>query len=841
MSGSPLNGPRLARLLELPLRHPGGAALGALASLVLAGLLIASLDFQTEVTEVLDGPAARVLADAGQAFGLKERAYLLVRAPRPDEALLVRCGERLARELRASPRIARVELGPPIPKDEQLRRLLYPYGPLWIEPGRLGELEALFAAPGLEAQLQKQAERLALLGLGETDRWVELDPLELHRGLVRRFASLRAGRGFASDSRHALSADGRALLVDVVTTQGASGLGFARAVTEDIERARAALLREPWAAGVEVLATGGHLFAEESERVIREDLTRGLGLSLLLALLLLSWGLRLAPWRVLLLLLPTLWGLAAGVALFALLRRELTVLSLGCASVLVGLGVDFTIHIAAAGRAARARGHAPRVAARRALRRTRGALALAALTSIAAFLAFQRAHQRFLADMGLVTACGLVACLIGSLLFVPPLLAAVLEREPLVVPGTRLLGVGGLVGFARRAPRVALAATMILTVTAAFLVSERPPRFSGDLRELYASESEPLRGQEAIAATFGGGVDPLLLLVRAADEEALLAACHRLEPTLLEWVRAGRLSARASPAALVPSRADQDQVLALLARHDPRRARAELEAACVASGFDPAGLAPALAGWEAAVASRAPLGLEALRAAGLGELVDRFVRSDGQGALGLVLLTPPSGLWEQEARAALARDVDALLRATGVQARLSGLPYLTAETTGRIALDFAQVSVLTALAVVAVLLLHFRGLGRAALALLPAALGTLWTAGAFALLGVSYNLMNLGVLPMVLALGVDDGIHVVHQRLRGQGDEEADHATEVGVVLTSLTTLVAFGALAFSRNKGIASVGALTLLGMGGCLLASVIVLPALLELQDDRRRKLPE
>ena len=120
--------------------------------------------------------------------------------------------------------------------------------------------------------------------------------------------------------------------------------------------------------------------------------------------------------------------------------------------------------------------------------------------------------------------------------------------------------------------------------------------------------------------------------------------------------------------------------------------------------------------------------------------------------------------------------------------------------------------------------------GLATLALLPAALGTLWTAGAFVLLGAQLNLMNLGVLPMVLALGVDDGIHVVHGHLGAESPR--DHAIEVGVLLTSLTTLVAFGSLALSRNRGIASVGLLTLLGVTGCLLASVVVLPALLELR---------
>ena len=41
--------------------------------------------------------------------------------------------------------------------------------------------------------------------------------------------------------------------------------------------------------------------------------------------------------------------------------------------------------------------------------------------------------------------------------------------------------------------------------------------------------------------------------------------------------------------------------------------------------------------------------------------------------------------------------------------------------------------------------------------------------------------------------------------------------------------MLTFGSLGLSRNQGIASVGMLTVVGVGGSLLASVLVFPALL------------
>lgn len=806
------------------LRRPRAALALALAILLGAGAAIATLRFDLDASAAVDSPAAAALQEASQAFALNERAYLLLESEVPAEARLLALGRDLARRAEALPCVERVELGPALPDEDALAQLLERVGLLYATPA---ELSARLDPAGIEATLTQQAERLSLLGLGEVEEWIERDPLELNRAFARRLAAARGGQRFAADSPYAFSEDRRALLLTVVTSRGPSELAFAREVVSGLNAAAEAALAAPAHAGLRVRGTGGHYFAEESERTIRGDLIRG-GISCsLLALLLLAWGLRLSPLRTLILMLPTAWGLVVGLGLFALLRAELAVLSLGCASVLLGLGVDFTIHLATATRAARARGLNAEAAAGEGLRRARGALIVAALTSVAAFLAFQLAGQRFLADMGLVTACGLLACLAGALLFVPPILAWGLAGQSALLP-SRSLAVEGLGGAAVRRPRAVLGLALLACALALGALYRHPPALSGDLRQLQAKGSAPLATQTAVAERFGGGLDPLLVLVEGQSEAEVVGACRRLDPTLGAWVAEGRIAARSSVASLLPDEAQEAALLTRLARLDPVAGRAQLRAGLEAVGFDPESFARALARWERALARREPATLDDLRASGLGALVARFVQPPrgGRSARGLILLTPTGGLNQAAERERLAADLQVALQRAGVHARLTGLPYLTAETTARIGADFAAISLLTAGAVLGVLLLRFRRLDQALLALLPAALGTLWTAGAFALLRIDLNLMTLGVLPMVLALGVDDGVHVLHGHLTRGG---RDRAVETGVWLTSLTTGVAFGSLSASQNQGIATVGLLSLLGIGFCLIASVAVLPALL------------
>ena len=43
------------------------------------------------------------------------------------------------------------------------------------------------------------------------------------------------------------------------------------------------------------------------------------------------------------------------------------------------------------------------------------------------------------------------------------------------------------------------------------------------------------------------------------------------------------------------------------------------------------------------------------------------------------------------------------------------------------------------------------------------------------------------------------------------------------MLLTSVTTMVTFGSLGLSENRGLASVGTLSFVGIGACLVASVV------------------
>lgn len=129
--------------------------------------------------------------------------------------------------------------------------------------------------------------------------------------------------------------------------------------------------------------------------------------------------------------------------------------------------------------------------------------------------------------------------------------------------------------------------------------------------------------------------------------------------------------------------------------------------------------------------------------------------------------------------------------------------------------------------------LDFRNSRDALLALVPPLGGALIMFGLMGLLGIDLNPANLIVLPLVLGIGVDDGVHVIHDFREQRGEYKTSPSTINAIVLTSLTSMIGFGSMMVASHRGLYSVGMVLVIGVGSCLIVSLVTLPALLTVLD--------
>ena len=138
--------------------------------------------------------------------------------------------------------------------------------------------------------------------------------------------------------------------------------------------------------------------------------------------------------------------------------------------------------------------------------------------------------------------------------------------------------------------------------------------------------------------------------------------------------------------------------------------------------------------------------------------------------------------------------------------------------------------------------LDFRNVRDTVFALLTPVFGLLMTFGALALIKVDLNPANLIVLPLVLGIGVDDGVHVIHDFRRQRGHEYNVSPSVINaIVLTSLTSIIGFGSLMVASHRGLHSIGLVLAIGVACCLFVSLVMLPSILTLVGVRQAQIDE
>jgi hypothetical protein len=133
-------------------------------------------------------------------------------------------------------------------------------------------------------------------------------------------------------------------------------------------------------------------------------------------------------------------------------------------------------------------------------------------------------------------------------------------------------------------------------------------------------------------------------------------------------------------------------------------------------------------------------------------------------------------------------------------------------------------------AVLAFIALSFRSLRYTLFAAVPLVVGMIWMLGAYPLLGFKLNPINIAVIPLVIGMGIDFGIHLAHRYRVEQEITTVFRYTGKGVFLSAGTTMIGFGSLGLIGTFGsISSMGIILFIGLAACLIAALLVLPGLL------------
>lgn len=753
-----------------------------------------------------------------QGFAAGESVYGLLEVDEPDPARLASMGENLVRAFEASDLVISAAIRPAegLPTADPLLTLEL------LDADGLDEV----AARTTPAALKARAEGLKSLLLSPMDQGTRAlllrDPLGLLEmlgarlsGGVQRFDS--AGGGF-------LSPDGRALLMVIrpVPVEG-NARDFSERLEDDLRRRAGTVLGAAGDARFGV--TGGLLYARHIEDATRADGAR-LALVSIFAVLLLYVGFYRSfhSFGTMLLLLPYSAMITLGGP--GLLLGELTPMAAGFAAILFGLGVDPAVHLTSRYREARNHRGA-QAAAIDAVRSVGPAVVTAAVTTALALTGIAGVGSEALSQMGILAGIGVLVNATVMLVVLPALWMVLGDRIG-PDPGVGSATARRAAGVIHRRSGMIIALFAVAAVT--LLAFRGPLSFSVSMDGFRPSTLEPVRVDKAIESHFGEERGRMIVLLRGTDREEILVANDAWAEALQPLVESGTIRAVESLSVLEPAaKTASDRRSAARARIDFAQTADALEAALVEVGFRAAPFAGALDGLRT-FASGA--GAEARPAAPWRAwFAEKHVAQVGDEVR---IVTHVHRLAEPDPK----ELYDALLAVapeptSGVTVHVTGLPLVEYQAGQYLAMGIGPTLAACTLLLFFVLLFHYRRLRVVAVAFVPLAGGLFLFIGVYAALGVPITLFAMAGIPLLVGVGIDDHLFMLDRYFERGGRPGRLDDTLAGsgraVLVTTLTTLAAFGVLSLSTFDALASMGQAVSLALAIAFIASLVLLPALL------------
>ncbi len=794
-----------------------------IAAVWLAGMglvILTRLSLSNDVSKFLaDSRDARMAQISRQLSEseLTKTTILVVGAESGDRARALAAADALGDTLETNAEVAWVRRGWDPVQDQAIHDLYFPRR-FQFASEDLPALDERLSAAGLERAASELTEQLGQ----PTSSLVEQirDPLLLHRAHLGKIEEALAGPLVLVDGRF-VTEDGRAV-VFLVSQHSPFDFNAQRVLQAAIAERFAELDREAQQTGddLTLIQSGVARFALQAESQIRADITR-ISLFSMIGVVVLFLVLFRSAWLLVLSMLPLIAGVLTAMGMALLIFGELHGLTLAFGVSLIGVCIDYPIHLFTH--------HAlyPGDDRKDLVAGVRPGLLLGALTTVAGFLGMGWAAFPGIREVAVFAALGILAALVTALWVLPSLLPS--RARPVRSQQWLMRGTERLVASMLRSRRILIA--LPLAALAIMVIGLPQLEFEDDVTVLVANAPE-LQAEEDEVHSLVSRMDAGRLIVALGDddEEALIRndEVHR---RLREAVAAGELAGFRSlhtflwsqrlqidnrqrfcghedlPAAL--ERAFANQGLRPANLSDPAGSRTNLS--------DPAGSRQSfqpLADDLANLCRRQPSELDwpTLEASSLGpELTSMHVDFGRQVAI----FTEVRGVEDLGLLRARMADLDNVL--------VFDQRSVMAELYGRHRDQTIELVGLGLLAVMVILFARHGKVRPTLAAFTPAILAAGMTLALLVLFGQAITLLHVVGLVLVLSMGVDYGVFLAES----QGDPHDVAATLISLMACCLSTLLSFGLLGMSSNPALQAIGVTTGLGV----LLSLILAPTALVL----------
>lgn len=750
-----------------------------LGAVAMVAYCAANLEIGTDITKFMPDGSGASLATLSRRLANSELTRTMVLSIAADDvdAAFAAAAE-LDRDLAAHPEVAWTRTRVAGDIFEEARDLYFPRRFYFASNRPENEIPAMLTDAGLAARARQLKYDLAAPMAPFLKPLMAKDPL----GLFQSF--LDGARGsqpeFPTRDGQLASRDGEHAMILLATVHSHFDSGAQTPFLADLRQMiRSVEVRHGHPLRVEM--SGANRIAVSAEQSMKRDIywigaCTFVGVAVLFTLFFRS------PTPFVLAIFPALFGMVAGTTAGLISLGGLDGLSIAFAAALIGVAVDYSIHVI--------NHHAlSSGSARASVRRLTPSLLLGATTTMASFAGLMMTTAPAFRELGFLAIAGIGAAIAATLYVLPEFLG---EQRRIPALSRRVaVGLSDAVGWIGRR-RTALA-VLTAAVSLACLAALPQLQWGDDLTRLGSVDGGLIAEDIRVRGRLPDFETGRFVIALGADEEDALRRNDEVYVRLTEVVRAGDLGGVRSLHHLLWSTDLQQRNLRQLRGVD---LRAAVDRAFRSEGFRAGAFAGAFADLDP---PPPPLTLAELERSVFGPLVDSLALTVGDE---IAIITYLRDVRSPSAVAAALTAIDGVILFDQREFVHEVYAEFRATTLRQILVG----SVLVAL----LLLFRYRAWRPALAAILPSLLVVVVLLGVFSIFAVETNLLHVIAMMMVMGMGVDYGVFLVD----ACDDAELFSSTMLSLLLSCLTTILVFGALAISEHPALRAIGVTTGLGV---------------------------
>ncbi len=699
--------------------------------------------------------------------------------------------------------------------------LTHPY--LFLDEKDIPKLMEKWSAEEIDRQVRKNRRTLVSQASFAMKDLIRIDPFEMRWLFMEKWREGMKGMEFEEAGNFFLSRDRKSLLIITEPAQPATDLSFSSSLVEALEKRILPVHSGP-PHRLKISITGAHPIATAEARALRFDMQGSFFFSLLLVLILFLYAYR--RWITFVFVgLPLFGGIQLTMGIASATLGSLNILTTAFAAILVGLGIDFAVHIYDRYQQERASGSDIPRAIETTLTQTGKAVWTGAFTTIFAFSILFFSRVQGILELAFLVSVGLLCALLCIFFVLPSFLIWIDRRkDPYSYGSLNTFPFRATSSFLKKRPLAILLGFIGVTVFFAFFACRI--ELERDFRNLRPRQVEALQALDRMIEIFGGRKLEALALHEGKELASLLLAEEKLAKALEQYEKEGKIHSFTSLSAFVPSPEKQRKTARLLRESiDLEKVKTDFIRSLKENGFALPEFQPVIESLEALsrgseIIHPPEAVIAALRQGPLKKGIEPFLVQKEEGYRLISHLYYEKGKLSLDQ---LDRDLPGI-SITGPERVESEILRIVKE----------DLFLLTPIAFVIILVwvyFHFRQWRATVFTLLPLTLGLVWMVGSMSLLGIRFNFVNAVILPMIIGMGIDNSIHLMHRFLEGGGRDAglALRTTGRAMAMCSLTTMLGFGSLVTARYQALSTMGWVTIFGMGFCSIASLTLLPAIL------------